>query len=538
MNGKVTVVIGDDTDDETLIVYGVNDEGVVVIFDDDCGTNTTDIQHGSEDPNVRKNTQSSCSKDKIHVPSTSNDNKSTSQPSSDSLLDFTGQFQDPNINIKKCQTSQSPSKSNQTNQSPCKTNQTSLSNKKRLLPSSTFSRSNASSNANNNSNPSASLLKNQNKSLCSSTDNQHNPSLLDNQGCFEPTSKRHVSKDSNFTVTIENNLSDRRKANFHSPNILAKDSCSSRATNKDGHSSQEGGRTKSAPSSTSDKGRCDSSLLGVVSSIFDKHKTNSNSTSASCSTEVKSDNGKSYSTHERSRTQSAPTSSSQKRKHKNSPERENPCSRLFEENRSNSHSTNDSSTKVRSNVESHLSHKKPRMQSAPASTSAPSQTSVASSSRQVLSNLQNPNLPTDSLENLSMFSHIIFIDLDNWGKFFCLPYPLPPKVFVWGFCGGNYSNKRKYISVHFHALVREKRFFQHPMCGKSKNAADFALCVQAARLDLQLPKHIPFTVLSGDKGFGELKTQLSSSERQIHLIDPHHEEQDMLHGILASIGQA
>ncbi|CAB4026341.1 zinc finger 451 S homeolog isoform X2 [Paramuricea clavata] len=516
MNGKVTVVIGDDTDDETLTVYGVNEEGVIVIFDDDCAT--TDIQHGSEDPNVRKNTQSACSKDKIHVPSTSNDNKSTSQPSSDSLVDSTGQLQDPNIDIKKCQ---SPSKSNQTNQSPCKTNQTSLPNKKRLLPSNTFSHSNAASNANNNSNPSASLLNNQNKSLCSSTDNQHNPPLLDNQGCFESTTKRHVSKDSNFTVTIENNLSDKRKANFHSPNILAKDSCSSQAPNKDGHSSQERGRTKSAPSSTSGKERCDSSLLGVVSSTFDKHKTNSNSTSASCSTEVKSDNGKSHSTHKRSQTQSAPTSSSQKRKHKNSPERENPCSRLFEENKTNSH----------------ISHKKPRMQSAPASMSTLPQTSVASSSRQVLSNLQNPNLPTDSLENLSTFLHVIFIDLDNWGKFFSLPYSLPPKVFVWGFCGGNYSNKHQ-GSVHFRALVREKRFFQHPMCGKSKNAADFALCVQAARLDLQLPKHIPFTVLSGDKGFGELKTQLSSSERQIHLVDPHHEEQDMLYATLASIGQA
>jgi hypothetical protein len=61
--------------------------------------------------------------------------------------------------------------------------------------------------------------------------------------------------------------------------------------------------------------------------------------------------------------------------------------------------------------------------------------------------------------------------------------------------------------------------------------------MQAARLDLQLPMHIPFTVLSGDKGFGELKTQLASSSRQIHLVDPHHQETDILYATLASIGE-
>lgn len=145
-------------------------------------------------------------------------------------------------------------------------------------------------------------------------------------------------------------------------------------------------------------------------------------------------------------------------------------------------------------------------------------------------------LPCGRIENLSKFLHILFVDLDNWGKFFELPYLLP-NVFVWGFCGGAYTAK-KYQPPLYHKLIKEKRFFSHPKCGKSKNAADFALCVQAARLDLVLPVHIPFTVLSGDKGFDELRMQLATSARKIHLVDPHHiAGPELLNAILNSIGE-
>ena len=151
---------------------------------------------------------------------------------------------------------------------------------------------------------------------------------------------------------------------------------------------------------------------------------------------------------------------------------------------------------------------------------------------------QELKLPCGQIENLSKFIHILFVDLDNWGKFFELPYLLP-NVFVWGFCGGAYNMKKyKNAPPLYHKLVQEKRFFNHPKCGKSKNAADFALCVQAARLDLILPVHIPFTVLSGDKGFDELRMQLASSARKIHLVDPHQiAGPDLLNGILNSIGE-
>ena len=151
---------------------------------------------------------------------------------------------------------------------------------------------------------------------------------------------------------------------------------------------------------------------------------------------------------------------------------------------------------------------------------------------------QELKLPCGQIENLSKFVHILFVDLDNWGKFFELPYLLP-NVFVWGFCGGAYNMKKyKNAPPLYQKLVQEKRFFSHPKCGKSKNAADFALCVQAARLDLILPVHIPFTVLSGDKGFDELRMQLASSARKIHLVDPHQiAGPDLLNGILNSIGE-
>ena len=68
-----------------------------------------------------------------------------------------------------------------------------------------------------------------------------------------------------------------------------------------------------------------------------------------------------------------------------------------------------------------------------------------------------------------------------------------------------------------------------------KDAIDFALCVQVARLDLQLPIHIAFTILSGDKSFSELKNQLKCSSRQIHNIDPHSEDPGILSGLLAGL---
>lgn len=61
----------------------------------------------------------------------------------------------------------------------------------------------------------------------------------------------------------------------------------------------------------------------------------------------------------------------------------------------------------------------------------------------------------------------------------------------------------------------------------------FAL--QAGKLDVQLPKEIPFTVLSGDNGFKELQNQLNLSKREVHIVNPHHKTLDNILTILNSI---
>ena len=148
----------------------------------------------------------------------------------------------------------------------------------------------------------------------------------------------------------------------------------------------------------------------------------------------------------------------------------------------------------------------------------------------------SPSVNLPRLEKLSSFLHIIFIDLDNCARFINVLYPIPKNIFVWGFCRGKY-NDRRHTSSYFRTVLIEQRFFKHPkICSKVKNAADFALCVQVARLDLQLPIHIAFTILSGDKSFSELKKQLKCSSRQVHNIDPHSEDPGILSGLLASVG--
>ncbi|OCT80557.1 hypothetical protein XELAEV_18027368mg [Xenopus laevis] len=59
--------------------------------------------------------------------------------------------------------------------------------------------------------------------------------------------------------------------------------------------------------------------------------------------------------------------------------------------------------------------------------------------------------------------------------------------------------------------------------------------IQAGRLDEQLPKQIPFTILSGDKGFLELESQFKKTQRPAHILNPHHLEGDMMCALLNSI---
>lgn len=61
---------------------------------------------------------------------------------------------------------------------------------------------------------------------------------------------------------------------------------------------------------------------------------------------------------------------------------------------------------------------------------------------------------------------------------------------------------------------------------------------QVGRLDEHLPKHIPFTILSGDKSFLELEDQLKMTQRVTRILDPHKIDADMMYSLLNSISDA
>lgn len=57
-------------------------------------------------------------------------------------------------------------------------------------------------------------------------------------------------------------------------------------------------------------------------------------------------------------------------------------------------------------------------------------------------------------------------------------------------------------------------------------------------MDERLPKHIPFTILSGDKGFLEVERQMKMSSRKMVVIDPHNAEQhdnEVLYTMIISV---
>ncbi|XP_077668773.1 E3 SUMO-protein ligase ZNF451 isoform X2 [Eretmochelys imbricata] len=137
---------------------------------------------------------------------------------------------------------------------------------------------------------------------------------------------------------------------------------------------------------------------------------------------------------------------------------------------------------------------------------------------------------------LRTMTHIVLVDLDNWGRFFIhLPANLNQGTFVWGFQGGHSNWKPPEQCKIFNYLNKIGCFFLHPRCGTRREAADFALCMHAGRLDEHLPKQIPFTILSGDKSFLELEDQFKKTQRTAHILNPHDIDGDMMCALLNSI---
>ncbi|PIO26134.1 hypothetical protein AB205_0074770, partial [Aquarana catesbeiana] len=150
--------------------------------------------------------------------------------------------------------------------------------------------------------------------------------------------------------------------------------------------------------------------------------------------------------------------------------------------------------------------------------------------------LQDCELP--DLDFLRTMTHIVFIDLDNWAQFFShLPGYLNQGTFVWGFQGGKGAWKPPMDCKFFKHLSNTGCFFLHPRCSDRKDAADFAICIHAGRLDERLPKQIPFSVLSGDKGFIELENQFKKTQRSAHILNPHHVGGDVMCALLNSISE-
>ncbi|XP_028921186.1 E3 SUMO-protein ligase ZNF451 isoform X1 [Ornithorhynchus anatinus] len=151
-------------------------------------------------------------------------------------------------------------------------------------------------------------------------------------------------------------------------------------------------------------------------------------------------------------------------------------------------------------------------------------------------NIAEENVELPDLEYLRTMTHIVFVDFDNWSNFFGhLPGHLNQGTYIWGFQGGGTNWKPPVNCKIFNYINKIGCFFLHPRCSKRKDAADFAICMHAGRLDEQLPKQIPFTILSGDKGFLELENQFKKTQRPAHILNPHHVEGDMMWALLNSI---
>ncbi len=57
-------------------------------------------------------------------------------------------------------------------------------------------------------------------------------------------------------------------------------------------------------------------------------------------------------------------------------------------------------------------------------------------------------------------------------------------------------------------------------------------------MDAVLPKTVPFTILSGDRGFVEIERQMEHSERRTVVINPHHQTAEMVYTLIQSVGDA
>jgi len=137
--------------------------------------------------------------------------------------------------------------------------------------------------------------------------------------------------------------------------------------------------------------------------------------------------------------------------------------------------------------------------------------------------------------NVKVWNHLIYLDIDNWGNFFQkLPGNLPSGTLVQGFLGGKTAFREPNRNSIFKALRKQGGWKLHKRCGTTKNAADFAIAVQLGKDDERFPESVPFTIVSGDRGFGELLTR-TNPKRKVNLLDPHRKDFELTFALLVSM---
>ena len=131
---------------------------------------------------------------------------------------------------------------------------------------------------------------------------------------------------------------------------------------------------------------------------------------------------------------------------------------------------------------------------------------------------------------------IVYVDLDNWGCFFSkLDSCLPEGTHVIGFFGGATRWKEPKGVQAFDELVKKGCWRLHQQCMNRRDAADFEIVFSVASDNRDYPTEVPFTVISGDRGFEQLERSCRQVGREFHLINPHHAEQAVVTAVLRSI---
>eukprot|EP00058_Branchiostoma_floridae_P007200 XP_002592688.1 hypothetical protein BRAFLDRAFT_118395 [Branchiostoma floridae] len=134
--------------------------------------------------------------------------------------------------------------------------------------------------------------------------------------------------------------------------------------------------------------------------------------------------------------------------------------------------------------------------------------------------------------SLQAMKHIILVDLGYWPEFFqSIPKGLLADTFVWGFQDAKASWRPPVSCEEYCRLGRKRHFFLHPPCGST----DSVISMVASKLDGYLPRHLPFTLLSGHIGFPQLQQRWKNCRRKANLVNPNTTDlQNHLHHLFST----